>query len=113
MDLPGDHRFARALPARLHAQAEGDVVEHAHVAEQRVVLEHETDVAIAHVMAGHVLAMEHDAAVVRGFQAGDDAQQGGLAAAGRTEQATDVATVQMQVQVLHDALLAIAAGEVA
>ena len=31
------------MRARLHAQAEGDVLEHRHVPEQRVVLEHEAD----------------------------------------------------------------------
>ena len=41
----------RALAARLHAQAERDVLEHRHVAEQRVVLEHEADLALAHVRA--------------------------------------------------------------
>ncbi len=81
MDLLSDPRFVRALALGLHAQAERDVVEHRHVAEQRVMLEHEPDVAITHVVAGHIFAMEHDAAVIRGFQAGNDAQQGGLATA--------------------------------
>ena len=44
--------------ARPHAQAEGDVLEHGHVAEQRVVLEHEADLALAHVRVGGVLAVE-------------------------------------------------------
>ena len=51
--------------ARLHAQAEGDVLEHRHVAEQRVVLEHEADLALAHVRVGGVLAVEQDAAARR------------------------------------------------
>ena len=37
-----------ALAPRPHPQAEGDVVEHGHVAEQRVVLEDEADMALAH-----------------------------------------------------------------
>jgi hypothetical protein len=45
IDLASDGRSL----ARLDAQAEGDVLEHRHVAEQRVVLEHEADVALAHV----------------------------------------------------------------
>ena len=53
-----DLRLARALAARLDAQAEGDVLEHRHVAEQRVVLEHEADLALAHVHVGGVLAGE-------------------------------------------------------
>ncbi len=81
MDLLGNPCLVRALAFGLHAQAERDVVEHRHVAEQRVMLEHKADVAITHVMAGNIFAMEHDTAVIRGFQAGNNAQQGGLAAA--------------------------------
>ncbi len=47
------------------------------------------------------------------LEAGDGAQGGGLAATGGAEQATDVAGVQVQVEVLDDALLAVATGEVA
>jgi hypothetical protein len=78
--------FGRALGARLHAQAEGDVVEHGHVAEQRVVLEHEADLALAHMGAGGILAIEQHLARVGLFQPGDDAQQRRLAAARRAEQ---------------------------
>ena len=41
--------------ARLDAQAEGDVLEHGHVPEQRVVLEHEADLALAHVRVGGIV----------------------------------------------------------
>ena len=44
--------------ARPHPQAERDVLEHRHVPEQRVVLEHEADAAIARVALGRVLAFE-------------------------------------------------------
>ncbi|SPZ06525.1 Uncharacterised protein [Pseudomonas aeruginosa] len=88
VDLGLDRGFARPLALGLHAQAEGDVVEHRHVAEQRVVLEDEADVAVAHVVLRDVLAMEHDVAGVRGFQPGDDPQQGGLAAPGGPSRAT-------------------------
>ena len=56
-------RSAGRCGARPHAQAEGDVLAHGHVPEQRVVLEHE-----AHAGArctrrlGDVLAVEADAA---------------------------------------------------
>ena len=48
MHALGDLRLRRphALRGRT-TQAEGDVVEHAHVAEQGVVLEHEADLALA------------------------------------------------------------------
>ena len=47
--------------ARLHAQPEGDVLEHVHVTKQRVVLEHEADVALARAARQRVLAVEADA----------------------------------------------------
>ena len=40
-------RSARPHPAGPHAQAEGDVLEHAHVPEECVVLEDEPDLALA------------------------------------------------------------------
>ena len=45
---------------RADAQAEGDVLEHGHVPEQGVVLEHEADVPLADVPARDVLAVEQD-----------------------------------------------------
>src|SRR3546814_4482639 len=54
VDLGCDLAFVRTLVPGLHAQAEGDVVEHGHVTEQGVVLEHETNVAITHIVAGYV-----------------------------------------------------------
>ena len=59
VDLGADLRLVRAA-SRFgpHAQAEGDVLEDRHVAEQRVVLEDEADLALAHVGAGRVLAVE-------------------------------------------------------
>jgi hypothetical protein len=89
--LGTDDLFRRPLAARLHAQAESHVVEHAHVAEQRVVLEHEADVAFAHMGVGGVLAVEQHAAAVRRLEPGDDAQQRGLAAAGRAQQRDQLA----------------------
>ena len=44
-----DLRPRRPARARPDFQAEGDVVEHRHVAEERVVLEHEADVPLPHV----------------------------------------------------------------
>jgi hypothetical protein len=70
----------------LHAQSEGDVVEHRHVAEQRVVLEHEADLALAHMGVGGVLAIQQHTPCVGLLQAGNDAQQRRLAAARGAEQ---------------------------
>ncbi|MNC71794.1 hypothetical protein D3C75_1227530 [compost metagenome] len=99
------------------ANAEGDVVGHAQVREQRVVLEHHADAAFlrgeGEAGAGDGLAGQLDFAFVYRFETGNSPQSGGLAAAGRAQQATDVTGVQMQVQVLHHTLVLIAAGEVA
>ncbi|QTK79336.1 hypothetical protein AT6N2_C1619 [Agrobacterium tumefaciens] len=40
--------FRRAAGGRAYLQAESDVVGHRHMAEQRVMLEHETDIALLH-----------------------------------------------------------------
>ena len=80
-------------------QAESHVLEHAHVAEQGVVLEHEAHVALAHVHVGGVFAAEVDAAGVGRFQAGNDAQQRGLAAARGAEQREQFARSDVEVDV--------------
>ncbi len=73
--------------AGAHAQTEGDVLEHAHVPEQRVALEHEADVALLHGLAGGVLIAEQDAALIGKIEARNQAQQGGLARARRARAA--------------------------
>ncbi|MNY23228.1 hypothetical protein D3C86_1568850 [compost metagenome] len=99
------------------ANAEGDVVGHAQVRKQRVVLEHHADATFlrrkGETGAGDGLASQLDFAFVHRFETGNRPQGGGLAAARRAQQATDVACVQVQVEVLHHALVLIAAGEVA
>jgi hypothetical protein len=47
------------------------------------------------------------------IETGNGAQGGGLAAAGRTEQAADVTGVEVQIEVLHHTLILVAASEVA
>ena len=65
------------------------------------MLEHETDLALAHMAFGRILAMEQDLAAVRRFQAGDDAQQRGLATAGRPEQGEQFARGDVEVDVVE------------
>ena len=81
--------LGRAGLRGLTRRPKADVLEHRHVAEQRVVLEHEADLAVAHVDVGGVLAAEHLAG--RPIPAGDDAQQRGLAAARRPEKRDQLA----------------------
>jgi hypothetical protein len=83
-----DLRVARPRCLGPHAQAEGDVLEHRHVPEQRVVLEDEADLALARPACRVTSSPWNStcASLVGEFQAGDDAQQRGLAGAGGPEQ---------------------------
>ena len=73
------------------AQRELDVLADGHVAEQRVVLEHEADAALARRDVRDVAAVQRDAAVIDLGQAGDGAQQRALAAAAGPEQHEELA----------------------
>ena len=94
-----DVGFARALLARLHTQAEGDVVEHRHVAKEGVVLEHEADLTLAHMRVGGVLPVEQHVAAVGRLKPGDDAQQRCLATARGAEQRDEFAAGKVQAHV--------------
>ena len=62
-----------------------------HVREQRVALEHGVHRTLFRRLVGEVLAVEPDAARVGRIEAGDHAQQRGLAAAGGAEQREEFA----------------------
>ena len=96
IDAFSDAGGGGALAARLDGQAEGDVVAHRHVLEQRVMLKHEADAAIARVDRRHVLAIEQDGAMIGAVEAGDDAQQGRLAAARWAEQCHQLAARDLE-----------------
>ena len=86
-DQFGHARCALLVSYAADLEAIADIVGHAHVGKQRVGLEHHADIAPLDRHWRHVLAVEqHPAASVGQFEAGDDAQHGGLAAAGGTEQ---------------------------
>ncbi|MCY1545954.1 hypothetical protein D9M68_819250 [compost metagenome] len=77
-------------------EAEGDVLRHAHVREQRVGLEHHVDRPLVRGQVGDVLAVEEDAPLGRPLEAGEHAQQGRLARSRTTEQGEDLALVDGQ-----------------
>ncbi len=58
-----------------YRQAKSDIVEHRHMTEQRVMLEHETDLAIARVQAADVGAVEANMPAGLMLKPGDNAQQ--------------------------------------
>ncbi|MNI40092.1 hypothetical protein D3C73_942950 [compost metagenome] len=88
LDVHGGH-----LP---RAQPVGRVVEHASVGKERVVLEHHADVALVRGYARNVVSAEPQAARRNGGEAGDGAQQGGLAAAAGPQQGEEAAWGDVQ-----------------
>ena len=76
----------RALTTRQHGQAKRNVVEHGHVAEQRVMLKHKAHLTIAGVQAAHVSAVEADVPAGLVLKSGDNTQQRGFARARRPQQ---------------------------
>ena len=73
-----------------------------HVPEQRVVLEHEPDAALARRDVRDVVAVQRDAAVIDAGQPGDRAQQRALAAAAGAEQHEELALADLERDVVDD-----------
>ena len=95
------HPLAHGGPVELpHPQAEGDVVEHLEVGEDRVALEHHGQVPLAWRQVGHVGVADPDPATVGILQAGQQAQQRRLAAAARTEQHHELAVLDVELDVV-------------
>ncbi len=66
-------------------QAESDVVEHAEMREQRIILEHEPDIAAVRRPVVEAFAAQPDRAFAQALEAGDAAQGRRLAAAARSQ----------------------------
>jgi len=111
IDLARNRRVGQPLAARTHTEAEGDVLEDAHVSEQRVMLKDEADVALAGMHAGRVVAVKGDRAGVRRLEAGDDTEQRRLAGAGRPEQRQQLAGVDLEVDAVDGDKIAEALGD--
>ena len=67
-----------ALLARAHPKPEGHILENGHVAEEGVMLENETDMALFHVEMRRADAVELHVAGIRELQARYDAQERGF-----------------------------------
>src|SRR5450432_850182 len=96
-----------------HAQAERDVVEHAHVFEQRVVLEHETDAPFLHAQVGGVDVAETDTALVDRLQSRNRTQQRGFAGAGRPEQREQFARRDLELDIAQGNDIAVVFAKIA
>ena len=97
-----DLALGRAAGAGPHPQAEGHVLEHAHLRKQRVVLEDKAHLPIPHIGVGGVKAVQQHRACIGHVQPGDDAQQRGLARARWPEQRHQLTVGDVQVQVVAD-----------
>jgi hypothetical protein len=78
----------------------GDVLRHAHMREQRVVLEYDTDLAAVRRQRVDGAIADNDLAAALLDEAGDDPEQGGLAATGRAEQRDQFAPLDLQSHVV-------------
>ena len=81
-------------------EAEGDIVLDGEMRKQRVALEHHVDRPPIGRHLREIDAVEQDAAGIRLVEAGDHAQQGRLAAAGRTQQRKELALVDVERQLV-------------
>ncbi len=96
----GHLRHALVGVTGIAVEAEGDVLAHVEVREEGVLLEDHADAAALgrqmEATAGDAHAADFDAAAVERFEAGDQAQERGLAAAAGAEQGEQLALGQRQ-----------------
>ena len=90
------------------AEPERHVLEHREVRPERVVLEDHAEVALPRRDRVDDLVVDHDAAFVGGDEAGEQAQQGGLAAARRPQQGVELAGADRERDVPHRPVVAVA-----
>ena len=93
-------------------EAEGDVVRHRHVREQRVGLEHHVGRPLPGRHRRHVLAVDQDPAGGRRLEAGEHPQQRGLAAARRAQQGEELALVDVEADIVDGVDVAELLGDV-
>ena len=97
------HRQPFGLPHALEAQSQRDILPRVQPWQQRIILEHHCPVRPG---PDHRPAADGDRAHIGPIEAGDDVQQRGLAATGRTDQHHQFAGPDIQVDVLQDPGLA-------
>ena len=95
------------------AQAIADIVRDVHVREERVVLEHHVDRPAIGRHADHRASADRNLALVRLLEAGDQAQAGGLAAAGGPEEGMERAARDLERDVVDRHHRAEALGDAA
>jgi hypothetical protein len=99
------------LAAR-HDEPVPDVLEHRHVREQRVALEHHRHVALGRADVGHVAPADQDASRRRQLETGDKAQHRRLAAARGPQQRDQRRRRDVDADVVHGDDVAVALDDV-
>ena len=84
-----------------HAERKQHVLQHRHVREQRVGLEHQPDVALLRRRFGDVAAADEDAARGRPVEAGDQRQQRRLARAARPQDGDELALRHREIDLVR------------
>ena len=97
-----DFPHARRIPHPESPEPEGHVRSDVEMGEQRVVLEHHAAAPPRGWQRRDVLAADHDAPGIRRLEAGDEAQDRGLPAAGRAEQRQDLTPGDLTPDRSHD-----------
>ncbi len=85
-----------------NAQAERNVLCNGHIGKERISLKHHADIALVGPQVHHVLAVDFNRAVVRGFKAGNHAQNCGLAAARWAEKGDEFTLFHGEVEIMDD-----------
>src|SRR6185503_19178113 len=98
VDLPGDLGFGHAGKA----QCKAHVLAHAHMRIERVALEHHRNAALTRVDVVHRLAADLEAAGRDGLEAGNHAQQRGLATSGGADEDDELLVVDVEVDSFDD-----------
>ena len=92
-----------------HFQREGQILGHAHVRKQRIVLEDHADTALVRWQVVDGGTVEEDVAVGRRFEACHHHQAGGLAGTGRPQQGDELAALDFKIEALDHQRFAVIA----
>ncbi len=108
----GDPPFLFGRIHLRHLQREGDVLAHRHMRIERIGLEHHGKTALGGRNLGGIAAIDLDHAGGDVFKACDQAQECGLAAAGRADEDDEFPVFDLQIQRWNDHGLAKGLGDV-
>ena len=88
----------------LELEPEGDVVIDIEMREESIALKHSVERAFVRRKGGNVPAFEKHGALIRGEETGQNAESGGLAAAGRAEQGHKLPFTYIKADIVQDCL---------